>query len=95
MQPIFVEDSKIPVILTALSPLDNIYAITLFPFVFAKGKIDEETRRHETIHFQQCLETLVIGFYIIYLLDYIRGKIEYGDGGKPTGIRNEIRNRIQ
>jgi hypothetical protein len=76
MEPIFIEDSMVPVILSYIAPIE-ICAITLFPFVFARGKINAETMNHETIHFQQYLETLVIGFLIIYAYaydyDYIKG----------------------
>jgi hypothetical protein len=77
--PIFIENSKIPVWLSYISPID-IYAITLFPFVISRGTMNEETRRHETIHFQQYLETLVIGFLILYLIDYLHGMYKYRDG---------------
>lgn len=82
MKPIFVENSKIPVWLSAFSPLDEIYAITLFPFVFSREKMGEITRNHETIHFQQYIETMVIGFLILYIFDYFKGKIKYKDGEK-------------
>jgi hypothetical protein len=82
MKPIFVENSKIPVWLSAVSPLDEIAAITIFPFVFSRGTIDEATRNHETIHFQQYLETLVVGFLVLYLFDYLKGLKKYDDGGE-------------
>ena len=78
-KPIFIENSKIPVWLSYLAPI-NIGAITLFFLVFSRGKIDEETKRHETIHFQQMLETLVIGFLILYYWDYLKGYIKYKNG---------------
>ncbi len=74
MKPCVLERSRIPRILSHLSPIE-INAISLFPFVFCRGKISETTRRHETIHFQQQLETLVIGFYIIYLWDYLKARL--------------------
>ena len=66
----FIENSRIPVWLSKLSPID-ISAITLFCFVFSRGEISERTRRHESIHFQQYLETGVIGFVVLYLLDFL------------------------
>jgi hypothetical protein len=68
-RPIFVENSKIPIWLSNLAPI-NINAITIFPFVFSRGKMNEVTKEHETIHFQQYLETGVIGFLILYFWDY-------------------------
>ena len=78
-KPIFIENSKVPVWLSRLAPI-NIWAITIFFLVFCRGEMDEETKRHETIHFQQTLETGVIGMIILYLWDYIHGYIKYSDG---------------
>jgi len=75
-KPIFVENSFIPRLLSVVSPI-NIGAITLGFIVFGRGEIDETTRRHETIHFQQFLETLFIGFLILYFYDWIWGCITY------------------
>ena len=77
MKPIFVENSKIPVILSRVSPI-NIHAISLVFFVFCRGEMSETTRRHETIHFRQWLELLIVGFAILYVgswawLRFIRG----------------------
>ena len=75
-KPIFIENSKIPVWLSYLAPL-NIGAITLFFLVFSRGEMDEVTKRHETIHFQQTLELLVIGMIGIYVWDYLVGAWKY------------------
>ena len=69
MKPIFIENSKLPVWLSYIGPI-NIGTITLFPFVISRSEIEKKTKVHETIHFQQALETLVLGFYIFYLLNY-------------------------
>jgi hypothetical protein len=75
-QPFFIEDSKIPVWLSYVAPL-NIGAITVFFLVFSRGKIDPISKRHETIHFQQTLETFVVGMMLIYLWDYLVGLWKY------------------
>jgi len=75
--PIFIENSKIPVWLSKIAPI-NINAITLFCVVFSRGEIGIRTRRHETIHFQQYLETGVIGFLLLYLYYYLRAAFKYG-----------------
>ena len=80
-EPFFVENSKIPVWLSYLAPI-NIGAITLFFLVFSRGEMGKRLKRHETIHFQQMLETLVIGFLLLYLWDYVKGYIKYKDGAK-------------
>ena len=69
-KPLFFENSKIPVWLSKVTPIE-ISAITLFCFVFSRGDISEKTRRHETIHFQQFLETFVLGFIVIYFFDFL------------------------
>ena len=62
-KPIFIENSKIPVWLSYLAPL-NIGAITIFFLVFSRDEMNDITKRHETIHFQQTLETGVIGMIL-------------------------------
>jgi len=78
-KPIFIENSRVPVWLSYLAPI-NIGAITLFFLVFSRGEMSDTTKRHETIHFQQMLETFVVGFLVLYLWDYLRGYIKYRDG---------------
>lgn len=78
-KPIYIENSKIPVWLSKVAPI-NIGAITLFFLVFSRGTISEETKRHEYIHFQQMLETCLIGFVILYYWDYLKGYIKYRHG---------------
>ena len=78
-KPFFIEDSKVPVILSYFAPI-TIGAITLFFLVFSRGKISEVTKRHETIHFQQFLETGVVGFVALYFWDYLHGLIKYKNG---------------
>ena len=80
-KPFFIENSKIPVVLSYFAPID-IWAITLFFLVFCKGNLQEVTKRHETIHFQQMLETGVVGFVVLYLWDYLHGFIKYRNGAE-------------
>jgi hypothetical protein len=68
--PIFVENSKIPVWLSKVAPI-NINAITLGPIVLSRGILSERVKRHETIHFMQYKELFFIGFLLIYLYDYL------------------------
>jgi hypothetical protein len=69
-KPLFVENSRIPVLFSYIAPIE-INAITLGIVVFSRSTMDERTRQHETIHFQQFLETGFIGFLIIYIWDFI------------------------
>ena len=77
-KPFFFENSKVPVILSYIAPIE-IGAITLGPFVFSKGVLDDDVRRHETIHWQQYIETLLIGFPLLYLYFWLRGWFKYGN----------------
>ena len=79
--PIFVENSKIPVFLSKFAPI-NINAITLGPVVFSRGAISKTTRRHETIHWQQYIETGVIGFVLLYPLFWLIGLLRFRSGKK-------------
>ena len=66
----FFEDSCIPRALSVVSPIE-INAITLGPFVFARDRISESTRRHETIHFHQQIELLFLLFYFLYIFYWL------------------------
>ena len=49
----------------------SVIGICLFPFIIVSSKAQEYEINHERIHWCQQLETLVIGFYIIYGLNYL------------------------
>ncbi len=47
--------------------------ITLWPFIFiTKGNRTDRIVNHERIHLRQQTECLVILFYLIYLVDFVR-----------------------
>ena len=73
--PWYIENSNIPVVLSAISPIE-INAITLGPIVISRGKMSIETRRHEAIHFQQYLELAFLGFVGLYLIFWIFNRIK-------------------
>lgn len=79
LKPIFIENSRVPVVLSKIAPI-TIGAITLGFIVFSRKEMSERTRRHETIHFQQFLETGFIGFILIYFWDYFWCSFRYLDG---------------
>ena len=86
LKPFFFENSKLPKVLSYFAPID-IYAISLFGFVFSRSEMSQQTKRHEVIHFQQQIETGMIGFLVIYLWDYAKNLwIHKMDG--PTAYRN-------
>lgn len=81
--------SKVPIILTYLSPItifnkivgrDIFYitAITFGPFIFFRAKNPApKIITHETIHAYQYAETYYLGFLLLYIYDFIRGLIKY------------------
>ena len=77
----FFENSRIPFWLSKIAPIE-INAITLFCFVFSRGEISEKTRRHESIHFQQYLETGVVGFLVLYVFEFLVRLCFYRSGRK-------------
>ena len=95
LKPIIIEGSRIPAFLSNFAPL-TIGAITVFPFVITrapKGTMTDTTRRHETIHFHQTMELLIVGMLVIYLYDWIKGKIKYRNDWEsdvtPRGYKYE------
>ena len=78
-KPLFIEDSKIPVWLSYLTPIE-IFAITLGPIVICRDKMSESTKRHETIHYQQFLELAFVGFIILYFGWWAWNRLKGQDG---------------
>jgi len=81
-KPLFIENSKIPALLSYLAPIE-IGAITLGPIVISRDEMSEITKRHETIHFQQFLELAFVGFIILYFGYWLWNLIR-GDGGESA-----------
>lgn len=78
-KPIFVENSVVPKVLSYFSPI-NIEAISLAPFVFCRKSAGPVLKRHETIHFQQQIELLLFGFYLLYLFFWLVSVVRHRDG---------------
>jgi len=57
---------KGPILLRMIGPTVN--ALSLFCFLIYKDEktLDDVTINHEKIHYRQCLEGLVIGFWLLY-----------------------------
>ena len=88
-KPIYIENSRILAWLSYLAPI-SIQAITLGVIVISKDEMSEVIKNHETIHFQQYLETLFLGFLILYFWDWFIGLMKYRDGQKAyLSIRAE------
>ena len=56
----------------------TVNAITLWPFVFYKGNLTADLVQHELVHLRQQRELLVIGFYILYGLEWFIKLFIYG-----------------
>ena len=78
-KPFMFENSKIPVFLSKLAPIE-IWAISFGPGVWCRGVMTPETKRHETIHFQQQLELLFVGQWVLYGIFYIHNWLKYRNG---------------
>lgn len=92
--PKIYSNSKVPAWLSKISPIE-IYAISFGWWVWCRGNLDlksiagktrrtaaAETVRHETIHFQQQLELLFVGQWLLYGLFWLIGLVRYRDGSK-------------
>ncbi len=54
-------------------PFKGYSAMAIYPFILTrKDKLSEKTINHESIHFQQQKELLLIGFFLLYLLFWLR-----------------------
>lgn len=77
LRPIFIENSRLPVWLSKLAPID-IWAFSFGPLVVCRGELSEKTRTHETIHFFQQLEMLFVLQWVLYGLFYLVGRFTKG-----------------
>ena len=55
----------------------NVYAITLWPFIFIRDEGNKRTINHEKIHLEQQKELLLVGFYLLYVIFWIIGLFKY------------------
>lgn len=81
MFPIFYENSKVPVWLSKVAPI-NIWAISFGLWVWCRGEMSEQTKNHETIHYRQQVELLFVGQWLLYIGFWAIGMIRYFDGKK-------------
>ena len=86
MKPIFIYSDKF---LDGISWFMRVGGISIFPIVVLREKHKDPktavrfvksatTHRHETIHFRQQLEMLVIPFYVWYVVEFLVKLIRYG-----------------
>ena len=74
--PIVIEDSVIPKL---LSVFITINAITLWPFIISRSRLNEQVLNHEKIHIKQQQELLIVGFYLMYVYYWLRGVWRFWD----------------
>lgn len=77
--PLFYENSKLPIWLSKIVPID-VYAFSFAIWVVCRGVMSEKTKNHETIHYRQQLEMLFVLQWIMYGLFHLIGLIRYRDG---------------
>ena len=77
LKPIIIENSRLPQWLSKLSPID-IWALSFGPFIFCRGNLSDEVKRHELIHFYQQLEMLFVFQWVLYAIFYIVGRFTAG-----------------
>jgi hypothetical protein len=79
MKPIVIYSDKF---LNRVSIFFKVGGISLFPFIILRENT-KQTRfgkrlvNHETIHFKQAIETLIIGFYLMYVLNFLINLVIY------------------
>ena len=76
MLPIIIK-SRILASLMSIAVVVN--AISLYPFLIVRTNLDEHQMNHELIHFEQQKELYIIGFYTLYVYDFLKGMVKYKD----------------
>lgn len=59
------------IIYNKLIPFKGYKAMCIWPFIFARDKLNVIDINHESIHGKQQLELLIIFFYLIYLIEWL------------------------
>lgn len=63
-------------VVNRIIPFNGFKAMTIWPFIFSREKMNERGWRHERIHGRQQLECLLVFFYLIYILEAVFKKYE-------------------
>ena len=74
-------------------PFKGYRAMAIFPFLFIreeyKDDITEQVINHESIHFQQQKEMLIIPFYVWYIIEFIIKFFIYKSAYKNISFERE------
>ena len=73
-----MECHAIMVIYNKLIPFEGFKAINLFGVIFARKPLMPSDLVHEWVHTQQMKELLYIGFYLIYLIEWLVRLTKHG-----------------
>jgi len=84
--PIIIENSKVPVWLSKVSPIE-IGAISLGIAVFARDELLEHEVRHETIHYYQWRELGFVLFPLLYGFFHVHNRF-LGMSGEEAYYEN-------
>ena len=66
-----------------MSVFINVYAITIYPFVISRERLDITIYNHEKIHLVQQRELWVVGFYILYMWYWLKA-VAMGNTGRDA-----------
>ena len=87
LKPIFFENSVLPIWLSKIVPI-KVAAFSFFIFVWSRNEMDDRLKNHETIHFQQQLELLFVGQWLLYGLFYLVNLWKTKGNGKLAYTKN-------
>lgn len=59
------------VIQNDLIPFKGFKAMTMYPFIFVHGEVNDVCLRHEAIHARQQKELLFVPFFILYIAEWL------------------------
>ena len=59
-----------------ISVFITVYAITLYPFIISRDRLNITIYNHEKIHLVQQRELWLIGFYILYVWYWAKAKVK-------------------
>ena len=65
------------IIVNKILPPKGFLAINLFGLIFSKRELTNIEKNHEAIHTAQMKELLYIGFYILYVLEWLQKLVVY------------------
>lgn len=65
-----------------------VVAITIYPWIFSREAMSEETLNHERIHLAQQKEMFVIPFFLLYIIEWVL-RLPFGNAYKNISFERE------